>query len=414
VKARTRQVPPGLRARDGLTACDELGALDGQWVPGGRHAGGTWLRPLHDWLEGLLEGLVEEAALVRVVVAAVQGSAPRECGVSMLVGATSLHGTIGGGRLEWEAVRDARALLQPDAPPARVQRRVLATELAQCCGGVVDLWLERHTRADLGWLLAARMQARRGPARLVSLIVEQGVRREIESATSCVPRSCGPGPVSSRGGRAVQLVHTTEGPRLTEPLGTRLPPLWLFGAGHVGQALVRILAELPLRVTWVDTRAELLVQPDCGSVRRLQVADPVATVADAPAGTRFLILTHSHALDYELCRTVLRRGDFAWAGLIGSASKAARFRSRLAREGLPAELVGRLTSPIGIEGIHSKWPTAIAVAVAAQLLRDLDPAPAAADTVGDPAAPPAAARDPAGSGCTERCEECGRAGVAGD
>ncbi|HTY48844.1 MAG TPA: xanthine dehydrogenase accessory protein XdhC [Steroidobacteraceae bacterium] len=345
------------------------------------HTTGTWLRPLHDWLAGLAEGLAEEPALVRVVLAAVQGSVPRECGVSMLVGPHGIRGTIGGGRLEWEAVRDARALLRPDAPQAVVQRRVLATELGQCCGGVVELWLERYTRADLGWLLGARVHARRAAARLVSRIAGQCVRREVGFLAD------------TPGARAaVQLVHAAEGPRLIEPLSVRLPALWLFGAGHVGQALVRILAELPLEVTWVDARAELLPRPSSGTVHLLPAADPVAAVACAPAGARFLILTHSHALDYELCRAVLGREDFAWAGLIGSASKAGRFRSRLAREGLPPRLIGRLTSPIGIDGIHSKWPAAIAVAVAAQLLRGLEP--------------PAAAAAPAAAGCTERCDGC--------
>ena len=94
-------------------------------------------------------------------------------------------------------------------------------------------------------------------------------------------------------------------------------------------------------------------------------------MAAAPAGTRFVVLTHSHALDYALCRAILARGDFSWAGLIGSASKAARFRARLAREQFSKASIARLVCPIGIGGIASKWPAAIAVAVAAQLLRDL-------------------------------------------
>ena len=389
-RAPGRGVADDLGGRGAFEPADELCAA------------GTWLRPLHDWLEGLLEGLAAQPALVRVVVAAVQGSVPRECGVSMLVGHEGIRGTIGGGRLEWEAVRDARALLGAEAPPALVQRRVLATELGQCCGGVVELWLERHTRADLGWLLQMRTQAqaRRGPSLLVSRLTAQGLRREVVA-------------VADAPGTAVRLVHTAQGPRLTEPLGARLPPLWVFGAGHVGQALVRILAELPLEVTWADARAQLLVRPASGLVHLLPAADPVAAVTQAPAGTRFLILTHSHALDYELCRAVLQRDDFAWAGLIGSASKAARFRSRLAREGLPPRLIARLTSPIGIEGIRSKWPTAIAVAVAAQLLRGLG-----AEEAHGPAAGGDAAGKPvgeaAGAGCTERCGGCGRAEVASD
>jgi xanthine dehydrogenase accessory factor len=147
--------------------------------------------------------------------------------------------------------------------------------------------------------------------------------------------------------------------------------LWLFGAGHVGQALARMLVELPVHLTWIDSRAELLPAQHCDSMQILHSADPVGSVAAAPALARFLVLTHSHPLDYALCRSVLQRGDFAWVGLIGSQSKAARFRARLAREGLSSELIARLVCPIGVAGIASKWPAAIAVGVAAQLLRDL-------------------------------------------
>jgi xanthine dehydrogenase accessory protein XdhC len=159
--------------------------------------------------------------------------------------------------------------------------------------------------------------------------------------------------------------------RLRERLDAALPALWLYGAGHVGQAVARILVELPLRLTWVDARAELFPAGLPPALEILCGPDPVATVAAAPAGARFLVLTHSHALDYELSRAILRRGDFAWAGLIGSASKAARFRSRLARDGVGADAIARLVCPIGVAGIASKWPAAIAVRVAAQILREM-------------------------------------------
>jgi xanthine dehydrogenase accessory factor len=132
----------------------------------------------------------------------------------------------------------------------------------------------------------------------------------------------------------------------------------------------------------------------------LHRADPVAGIATAPAGAHFLVLTHSHPLDYALCRNILDRDDFAWLGLIGSESKAARFRARLGRDGLTAERIARLVCPIGMSGIVSKWPAAIAVGVAAQLLQQL-----AADVhPQQPAALPATAA----LECTgERCANCG-------
>jgi xanthine/CO dehydrogenase XdhC/CoxF family maturation factor len=158
---------------------------------------------------------------------------------------------------------------------------------------------------------------------------------------------------------------------LLERLDDGLAPLWLYGAGHVGQALVRILAELPVSVTWVDSRTGQFPAQVEGSVQIVTSDDPAQSVAGAPAGTRFLVMTHSHALDYAICRAILGRGDFLWAGLIGSQSKAARFKSRWLRDGIAPEAIARLVCPIGIAGISSKWPAAIAVGVAAQILQNL-------------------------------------------
>jgi xanthine dehydrogenase accessory factor len=128
----------------------------------------------------------------------------------------------------------------------------------------------------------------------------------------------------------------------------------------------------------------------------------VASLEAAPSGARYVVLTHSHALDYALCRAILARGDFAWLGLIGSKSKAARFRLRLSRDGLSGESIARLVCPIGIGGIASKWPAAIAVGVAAQLMQQLSasrPQAAGADN-----ADPADARQACGA--ASRCESC--------
>jgi xanthine/CO dehydrogenase XdhC/CoxF family maturation factor len=156
-----------------------------------------------------------------------------------------------------------------------------------------------------------------------------------------------------------------------ERLDDEFPAVWLYGAGHVGQALARILAELPLRLTWIDSRAELFPETLSRGVRFLHDADSVATMSEAPVGAYFVVMSHSHPLDFALCHALLERNDFAWLGLIGSASKAARFRSRLRRAGLGADVIGKLVCPIGVDGIESKWPAAIAVAVAAQLMQQI-------------------------------------------
>jgi xanthine dehydrogenase accessory factor len=201
----------------------------------------------------------------------------------------------------------------------------------------------------------------------------------------------------------VQLAAHDEKTILSETLATRHSALWLYGAGHVGQALIRMLAELPFEVTWIDSRAELLPGGLPDNVHPVCPQAPVETVPLAPAAARFLVMTHDHALDYALCRAILARGDFAWLGLIGSKSKAARFRSRLERDGLTAEVIRRLICPIGVEGVESIWPAAIAVGVAAQLLRDPGYSSAAVSPERAARAPPPPPAEPCPPGGCAAC-----------
>lgn len=351
-----------------------------------------------DWLPTLVRFLDREPMVVRIVVAEVRGSTPREPGAFMLVGRDGVEGSIGGGQLEWEAIAGARELLEEAAVAARVNKVVLGADVGQCCGGVVSLWLERFTRESLELLRKAADAGARGCAVLSSTIrgagIEHKVARRAGSAAmvsaSAEAASVGVGVVAGAGVDAVvaELTqHLFREPRqrahpiltrnaageltLIERLDDEFPAVWLYGAGHVGQALARILAELPLRLTWIDSRAELFPETLSGGVRILHDADSVATVSEAPVGAYFIVMSHSHPLDFSLCHALLERNDFAWLGLIGSASKAARFRSRLRRAGFGADVIGKLVCPIGVDGIESKWPAAIAVAVAAQLMQQI-------------------------------------------
>jgi xanthine dehydrogenase accessory factor len=347
-----------------------------------------------DWVASLLRVLALEPEVVRIVVAEVRGSAPREAGAFMLVGREGVEGSIGGGRLEWEAIAAARVLLRKgDGPraeahtpvgsslyadsgtaiaaPAQVQKVVLAADVGQCCGGVVLLWLERFTREDLDLLQAATTAGVHGPAVLTTCVRGSFIQRRLV-------RRQGAGDTADRLLREPRqraqprLLRGTEGEvTFLERLDDDLPAVWLYGAGHVGQALARILTELPLRFTWIDSRAEMFPKTIAEGVRILQDPDTAATVSEAPVGAYFLVMSHSHPLDYALCHALLERNDFAWLGLIGSESKAARFRSRLTRAGLGADVIAKLVCPIGIGGINSKWPAAIAVSVAAQLLQQI-------------------------------------------
>lgn len=371
-----------------------------------------------EWVSAVMQLLERQPAVVRIVVAQVSGSAPREPGAFMLVGRDGFDGTIGGGRLEWESIAAARELLDDESGAARLNTVVLGADLGQCCGGLVAVWLERFTREDVEFLRLVRETGSRGQAVLSSTIKGAVVERRLvcatESAGDLVEAQAHVllrKPRASAWPRVVRDV--AGGARFLERLDDEFPAVWLYGAGHVGQALARILAELPLRLTWIDSRAELFPAPEPEGVRIRRDADSLGTVSDAPAGTCFLVMTHSHPLDFALCQAILERSDFAWLGLIGSESKAARFRSRLKRAGVPPEALARLVCPIGIAGIESKWPAAIAVGVATQVMQRISAAGRDRGGIGHakavfgPAARVAAPRSAGRAGETGALTDCG-------
>jgi xanthine dehydrogenase accessory factor len=295
-----------------------------------------------------LERLVARHGRIgRVVVAGTQGSAPREAGAAMCVWADGQDGTIGGGALEWQAAQDARAMLAGGAP-ARVARLPLGPALGQCCGGAVTL-------ASILWD-AARLGALAGAAHATPLpgappAMPLAVRRILQRARE----GTAPGPARIVEGWLVEAV--------TPPARA----VWIWGAGHVGRAAAAVVAPLPgLAVTLVDTDPARLPDPLPPGVAARTDPDPVRLVADAPGDAAHLVMTFSHPLDLALCDAILRR-DFGSLGLIGSASKAARFRARLTALGHAPAQIARIDCPIGDPSL-GKHPQAIAVGVAAALL----------------------------------------------
>ena len=349
------------------------------------------------WLPAVIERLRRAPAVVRVVVAQVQGSAPREPGAYLLVDAAGLTGTIGGGRLEWEALEAAREMLRQGVRAARLMNRVLGIDLGQCCGGVVAVWLECFVRDSLGGLEALAADPAGAPRVLVTRVRAGTVSQDLSGAGDAarlllqLPRH-----------QAAPRVQRTRAGEISfcERLDEAYPEVWLYGAGHVGQALAGMLVQLPLQLQWLDPRPGQFPPQAAQYSRVLPVPQLLATVAQAPPNTHFLVMTHDHSLDYDLCRAVLLRRDSAWLGLIGSQSKAARFRSRLGRDGFAAAAVAHLSCPIGVAGIRSKWPAAIAVAIAAQIMQILSQA--ADGEVRQQVAPPL---DSCGA---DDCSRCGR------
>jgi xanthine dehydrogenase accessory factor len=261
-----------------------------------------------------LRAALAAAPAVMVAVRATEGSAPREAGTWMAVFADRVLGTIGGGHVEHEAIALARAALA-GTPVAPQRRFALGPSLGQCCGGVMHLGFEPVAPAQVDEVVA----------------------------------------------------------RLAAADASRRMPVALFGGGHVGRAIVRALAPLPVRVHWIDSRDEIF--PDALPAHVVaEHSTPVQdAVRDVAAGSRVLVMSFSHAEDLEIVAACLRRlqqhDDLPFVGLIGSRSKWATFRHRLEARGFAPEAIARVTCPIGVPGVRGKEPEVIAAAVAAQLMQ---------------------------------------------
>ncbi|MEP6740017.1 MAG: xanthine dehydrogenase accessory protein XdhC [Caldimonas sp.] len=257
-------------------------------------------------------------ATVVVRVAEARGSVPRGTGTRMLVSQDHDAGTIGGGHLELKAIEEARTLLRAGEAMPCVKHYPLGPALGQCCGGAVTLAFAPLDAAALA-------------------------------------------------------TWPTSEPRFH---------LQLYGAGHVGRAIARALEPLAVVVDWIDERDDefpaafheesLAPWPD--HIHKVSVDAVEREVARAPSGAFFLVLTHRHDLDEKITEAILRRGDFAFLGLIGSKTKRQRFVHRFEARGIGAETITRMTCPIGLPGIVGKEPEVIAASVVAQLLMASEPA----------------------------------------
>jgi xanthine dehydrogenase accessory factor len=297
-------------------------------------------------LAALADTVAAQGRVARIVVASVDGSAPREAGAAMLVWQDGSTGTIGGGALEWEAMAKARGLLLSGST-ATLDRVPLGPALGQCCGGAVTLLTEVFEAATLprpeAGLFARAIDGRPMPLAVKRLLAQ------------------------ARGTGSLPDLALVQG-WMVEPALAPRQPLWIWGAGHVGRALVAVLAPLPdVAITWVDVAVDRFPDDLPPGVTALPTADPALLVPHCPKGAAHLVLTYSHALDLELCHRLLPHG-FASLGLIGSQTKWARFRSRLRTLGHTDPQIARIRCPIGDPAL-GKHPQAIAIGVAQDILR---------------------------------------------
>jgi xanthine dehydrogenase accessory protein XdhC len=262
-------------------------------------------------LSAILRGaLAKREPVILVAISRAQGSTPRDTDAVMLVTRDHSHGTIGGGQLEFHAIDVAREMLAAGQLEKRLDLP-LGPHLGQCCGGRVELSLRRGDEAGIADLVR---------------------REELAAATR--------------------------------------PQVLLFGAGHVGLALAHSLAPLPVRTRLIDDRdTPPPALPE--GVAFQQIDDPEPLIGEAPPGAAFVILTHSHSLDYRLASAALAREDAGYVGMIGSSTKRARFERWFLARGGSRKALARFTCPIGGKLIRDKRPEVIAALATAEILSRL-------------------------------------------
>jgi xanthine dehydrogenase accessory factor len=302
------------------------------------------------WLGTAIQELEGGRACVLVTIVEADGSTPREAGTKMLVHRGGIEDSIGGGHLEMKAIEQARTLLDKPAPPM-ISAYALGPSLGQCCGGHVSLMLERLDQSSLPWL-----------RRWLSAQDDEVLVTSLADGSKAIVRELADEPIRLQTGIDGQPCYARE------RMKSAVQDLYLFGAGHVGRALVHVLTGLPYRIRWFDERSEMFPPALPAEVTIEASTDARRDVASAPPGAIFLIMTHSHALDFDICDQILRRGDFAFLGLIGSATKRATFERRLKLRGHGDAAIRRLVCPIGLASIAGKAPAVVAISVAGQLL----------------------------------------------
>lgn len=304
---------------------------------------------MYNWLTKLAELNYQGTPCILVTVASIVGSTPREVGAKIIVTADDMFGTIGGGNLEFQACKLARDQLD-NPEPQQLKRFPLGAGLGQCCGGLVNLLFEPVIEV-CDWIESALGYERLNREWVREVPIQEGpvnVRRFDDDDSGLVAN------VFVEVNRSVDV------------------ELILFGAGHVGRAVVKAMTDLPLRIRWVDSREKEFPKEVSDNVEVICTDIPEAEVDAAKPDSYYLVMTHEHGLDQRLCEEILKRDDFTYFGLIGSISKRRMFETRMLRRGIESEKFKNMICPIGVEGISSKQPAMIAISVVAQIMQYYD------------------------------------------
>lgn len=324
---------------------------------------------MNEWIGELTDLTAAREPAVLVTVAGIRGSAPREIGAKMIVTAAETIGTIGGGQLEYQCTRLAVGML--DDGGLSLRSFPLGSSMGQCCGGVVEILFEPIVDGMPGWLRSlAALHGQREAAIVVTRISTTAPAKLVVTADAVFGAD---DPDTRLVSKARELladkpVACRNIQEFYEPVVVPDLNIAVFGAGHVGTAVVSALSQLDCNIRWIDSRRDIFRQLPA-NVHAVEASEPTLEVAAMPADSFYLVMTHSHAIDFEVCDRIMRRGDARYCGLIGSISKRRRFEKRYRQQGMSQAMIDTLVCPIGVGGISGKKPAEIAVATAAEILK---------------------------------------------
>lgn len=326
---------------------------------------------MNEWIDELSDLTAGGERVVVITVAGIRGSAPREVGAKMIVTDGETIGTIGGGQLEYQCTHMAFDMLGGDEAPD-LRKFPLGSSMGQCCGGVVDILFEPIAYGLPGWLRDLRvLHGQREPAVIATHLAGQQIKYVItaDNTFGSAAEEIGDELLGKAryGLEAGRIAHRSDDWLLELVVGSDFN-IAVFGAGHVGSAVVQSLSSLDCNIRWIDSRRNIFRQTPT-NVRAIESPEPALEVAAMPADSCFLVMTHSHALDFDICDRILTRNDVAYCGLIGSRSKRRRFEKRYREQGMLPEVIAKLVCPIGIDGISGKKPAEIAVSASAEVLQ---------------------------------------------
>jgi len=349
------------------------------------------------WLSSLKKAIALNNGCVLLTVIETKGSTPCSVGDKIVYSNKQLaFGSIGGGNLEFQALTLAQNLLDKDSNSTHLEKYPLGATLGQCCGGYVKVMFESFVNDNAklenknSWLETIADLIKQQQDFVVATIIDNqnSGKKFVYTNNSDNSLSSDSDLRSKISPGAYNLFSANDSPTIVQYQSTpdslievcyekvnntELQSVAIFGAGHISRALMPILTKLPIRIYWIDDRAEQFEQYQ-GDTSQINIIcdDYISGLDDLPDETYCLVITYSHQMDFDICDKIISRDSFSYLGMIGSRIKGNKFRDRLLQKGYPKETVDKFICPIGAKQKFLKSPTAIAVTIAMDLLNFLE------------------------------------------